>query len=103
MKSIPSKPIDAITYYRPLLLRYAMRATNDKDSAEKITLQVLNDVYDLDRQEPSPYLHEILLTAMRNCCFCWKQIQIFNRPVLKVPYTIPYQPNLIITNNTTVN
>jgi len=85
MKSISSNTIDALTYYRPLLVRYAMRATNDKAAAEKLTRQVLNDVYDLDRQQPSAHLHKVLLTAMRNCCFYWKQMQIFDRPLIKVP------------------
>jgi len=85
MKRLKHHPTGAIAYYQPLLQRYAMRLINNKAAAEKITKEVLNNQYDLDKQEPSPQLQKVLLTGMRKRCFYYKQSKIFDRPLIKVP------------------
>ena len=85
MKPLKDQPINAIAYYEPLLQRYATNLINNKDAAEKITKEVLNNQYDLDKEEPSPNLYKVLLTDMRNRCFYYEQSIVFDRPVLKVP------------------
>jgi hypothetical protein len=85
MKRLKHHSISAIAYYQPLLQRHAMRLINNKAAAEKITKEVLNDQYDLDKQEPSPQLQKVLLTEMRNRCFYYNQSKIFDRPLIKVP------------------
>ena len=85
MKNLQYHPTDAIAYYQPLLQRHAMRLINNKAAAEKITKEVLNNQYDLDKQEPSPQLQKVLLTGMRKRCFYYKQSKIFDRPLIKVP------------------
>ena len=85
MKRLKHHSISAIAYYQPLLQRHAMRLIKNKIAAEKITREVLNSQYDLDKQKPSPHLQKVLLTDMRNRCFYYKQSKIFDRPLIKVP------------------
>jgi hypothetical protein len=85
MKRLKRHPTGAIAHYEPLLQRYVMRLINNKAAAEKITKDVLNDQYDLDKQEPSPHLQKVLLTDMRNRCFYFRQSKIFDRPLIKIP------------------
>ena len=85
MKRLQHHPTSAIAYYQPLLQGYAMRLIKNKIAAEKITREVLNSQYDLDKQKPSPHLQKVLLTDMRNRCFYYKQSKIFDRPLIKVP------------------
>ena len=85
MKLLKHQPIVAIAYYQPLLQRYSMRLIHNKAVAEKLTKDVLNDQYDLDKQEPSAHLRKVLLTDMRNRCFYYQQSIIFDRPLIKVP------------------
>ena len=79
------QPINAIAYYQALLQRYATALIHNKAVAEKLTKDVLNDQYDLDKQEPSAHLRKVLLTDMRNRFFYYQQSIIFDRPLVKVP------------------
>lgn len=101
MKSIQSISAGAGAYYRPLLERYALRLVKDATVAANLVTQVLQDQYDLDKQEPGGRLRKILQRDVRHICFYWEQSQIFDRPVIKVPYRQEIQPPLLMNNNET--
>ena len=81
------KPVlaETIAYYLPILERYAMRLINNEVVTSKIVTEVLEDQYEIDGLIPSPHLKQLLLTDTRNRCICYAQVQIFDRPVVKVP------------------
>ena len=81
------KPISGLTisYFKPLLLRYARRLIHDATVAEQLVKQVLEDQYEIDGLAPSPRLRQILKTDLLNRCHYWKQAKIFDRPLIKVP------------------
>jgi hypothetical protein len=78
-----------IAYYYPLLLRYAKMIIGDHDEAEKIARKVLEDQYQINGLAPSKLLRIVLKTDVLNRCLYWKQFQIFDRPPVKVPFTVP--------------
>jgi len=101
MTSTQTNPVSAGAYYRPLLERYALRLVKDATAAAHLVTQVLNDQYDLDKQVPSAQLRKTLQRDLRHLCFYWEQSQIFDRPVIKVPYRQETQPPLFLNNNET--
>ena len=101
MISIQSISAGTGAYYRPLLERYALRLVKDATVAVTLVTEVLNDQYDLDKQEPSAQLRKTLQRDLRHLCFYWEQSQIFDRPVIKVPYRQETQSTLLMNNNET--
>ncbi|MDQ2719431.1 MAG: hypothetical protein M3Z26_06660 [Bacteroidota bacterium] len=85
MKTTNSTIARTIVYYDPLLLRYARRIINDAAVAETLVKKVLEDQYVIDGLRPSPRLRQILKTDLLNRCHYWKQSQIFDRQLIKVP------------------
>lgn len=90
---------DTIAYYTPLLERYALRLINDESVAAKLVKQVLKDQYDIDELAPSKHLRRVLKTDLLNRCHYWKQSQIFDRPLVKVPVRKYVKPHAIIDDN----
>ena len=74
-----------ISYYYPLLLRYATLLIEDHDEAEKIARKVLEDQYQVNGLAPSKFLRLVLKTDVLNRCLYFKQFQIFDRPPIKIP------------------
>lgn len=85
MKTTKPTLTPTVAYYKPLLQRYARRIINDAAIAETLVKKVLEAQYDIDELAPSLRLRQILKTDLLNRCHCWKQSQIFNRPLIKVP------------------
>lgn len=74
-----------MAYYHPLLFRYARRIVANEPAADKLVKQVLEEQYKIDQLKPSVGLRLLLKTDVRNRCYYIKQVQLFNRPPLKVP------------------
>ncbi len=83
----PTQPTLAhtIAYYEPLLQRYARRIIKDAEGAESLALEVLEDQYKIDKLAPSTRLRKILRIDLLNRCHYWKQSQIFDQSLIKVP------------------
>ena len=77
--------LNTIAYYEPLLQRYARRIIKDAEVAANLVIGVLEDQYKIDELAPSPRLRKILKTDLLHRCHYWKQSQIFDRPLIKVP------------------
>lgn len=74
-----------VAYYDLLLQRYANFIVRNKIIAAELVKIVLEDQYDLDGLVASPTLRVTLKTNVYNRCICYKQVQIFDRPLIKVP------------------
>lgn len=85
MNKIDPTLLNTIVYYEPLLQRYARRIIKDAEVAASLVMEVLEDQYEIDKLAPSPRLRKILKTDLLNRCHYWKQSQIFDRPLIKVP------------------
>ncbi len=84
MKTINCNLNNTILYYRPLLARYARRLINNETMAALLAEKVLEDQYEIDGLIYSDRLRQILKFDLRNRCFCYTQLQIFDRAPVKV-------------------
>lgn len=75
----------AIDYYQPLLQRYARYILKDAEVAKSLVTKVLEDQYEFNNSVPSMRLRKILKADLLNHCYYWKQSQLFDRPLIKVP------------------
>jgi len=80
MQNLPPSAAKTISYYYPLLMRYATMVTGDHDEAEKIARSVLEDQYEINGLAPSKLLRMVLKTDVLNRSFYFKQHQVFKRP-----------------------
>lgn len=74
-------------YYLPLLYRYVRLIIKQEEEAKQIAHSVLADQYDVDWLNPSKELRSILLADLRQRCFAFKHIAIFDRSPVKIPFT----------------
>jgi len=75
----------ASEYYKPLLQRYARRILKDEAVAKCLVKKVLKGQYENNELAPPKYLLKILKADLLNHCYYYKQSQIFDRPLIKVP------------------
>jgi len=85
MGRIKSTLVGAIDYYKPLLERYSRRIIQDETVAKCLVKKVLEDQCENNELAPSPDLLKILKADLLNHCYYWKQSQIFDRSLIKVP------------------
>lgn len=76
---------EAVSYYQPLLERFARRLVKDDNLAANIVLEVLESQYTLNSLVPSKHLRQVLKTDVANYCYYYMQAKMFDRPVIKVP------------------
>lgn len=76
---------EAVSYYQPLLERFARRLVEDDALAATIVQEVLQCQYDLNSLVPSKHLRQVLKTDVLNYCYYHIQAKIFDRPLIKVP------------------
>lgn len=74
-------------YYYPLLVRYAGRIISDYSAASLLVKKVLSDQYIPDSLQHSEQLRNLLKTDVLHRCCCHIQIQVFDRPPVKIPLT----------------
>lgn len=75
----------AVDYYQPLLQRYARCILKNAEVAKSLVIKVLEDQYEFNDSVPSIRLRKILKADLLNHCYYWKQSQLFDRPLIKVP------------------
>ena len=85
MERFGSSFVGAIEYYKPILQRYARRILNNEAVAKSLVKKVLKGQYKNSELAPSKHLLEILKADLLNHCYYYKQSQIFDRPLIKVP------------------
>jgi len=85
MKRFNPPFVGANEYYKPLLQRYARRILKDEAVAKSLVKKVLKRQYENNELAPSRCLLEILKADLLNHCYYYKQSQIFDRPLIKVP------------------
>ncbi len=79
MKSGKSYLAKTISYYEPLLIRYARRMVHNETEAEKLVYEVLQTQYDRDELKPSQYLRSELKNTMWSRCYDYMQSKTNNR------------------------
>ena len=62
-----------ISYYEPLLIRYARRMVHDETEAAKLVYDVLQTQYDRDELKPSKYLRSELKNTLWTRCYDFMQ------------------------------
>lgn len=62
-----------ISYYEPLLIRYARRMVHNEKEAEKLVYDVLQTQYDRDELKPSQYLRSQLKNTLWTRCYDFMQ------------------------------
>jgi hypothetical protein len=90
---------EAVSYYQPLLERFARRLVEDDNLAANIVQEVLESQYNLNSLVPSKHLRQVLKTDVLNYCYYHIQAKIFDRPPIKVPL----RNHLKTTSQTDVN
>jgi hypothetical protein len=85
MGRIKSRLVEATEYYKPLLERYSRRIIRDESIAKCLVKKVLEVQYKNNELAPSPDLLKILKADLLNHCYYWKQSQIFDRSLIKIP------------------
>jgi hypothetical protein len=74
---------EAVSYYQPLLERYARCILRDEIMAANIVKEVLEIQYSLNSLVPSKHLRQVLKTDVLNYCYYHIQAKIFDQPVIK--------------------
>ena len=77
--------LEAIEYYKPILQRYARQILNDEGVAKSLVKKVLKGQYENNELALSKHLLEVLKADLLNHCYYYKQSQIFDRPMIKIP------------------
>lgn len=85
MERFNPSSVGTTEYYKPILQRYARRILNDEAVAKSLAKKVLKGQYENNELTPSKHLLEILKADLLNHCYYYKQSQIFDRPLIKVP------------------
>ncbi|MDE3185087.1 MAG: hypothetical protein KGM16_16885 [Bacteroidota bacterium] len=85
MSRIKSTQVGAIDYFKPLLERYSRRIIQDETVAKCLVKKVLEDQCKNNELAPSTDLLKILKADLLNHCYYWKQSQIFDKALIKVP------------------
>ena len=73
MKSGKTYLAKTISYYEPLLIRYARRMVHDETEAEKLVFDVLQTQHDRDELKPSEYLRSELKNTLWTRCYDFMQ------------------------------
>ena len=73
MKSGKAYLAKTISYYEPLLIRYAKRMVHDETEAAKLVFDVLQTQYDRDELKPSQYLRSELKNTLWTRCYDYLQ------------------------------
>jgi hypothetical protein len=68
-----SRLVDTITYYDPLLQRYARRMVHDEEACAAIVKQVLEKQYELNLLAPGKQLRLVLKNDVLTYCFNYIQ------------------------------
>ena len=86
MGRIKSTLVEEIEYYKPLLERYSRRIIRNETVAKCLVKKVLEDQCESNEFASSPDFLKILKADLLNHCYYWKQSQIFDRSLIKVPF-----------------
>jgi hypothetical protein len=74
-----------VSYYDPLLQRYARRLVQNDTLAANIVQEVLECQYYFNSLVPSKHLRQVLKTDVLNYCYYHIQAKMFVRPLIKIP------------------
>ncbi len=85
MGRIKSTLVEEIEYYKPLLERYSRLIIQDETVSKCLVKKVMEDQCGNNELTPSQDLLKILKADLLNHCYYWKQSQIFDRSLIKVP------------------